>query len=231
MSIFGSNNKKSQASVAPTVAKPKINSSTLIASSMTITGDLKGTDSIQIEGTVIGDVVVKNTLIIGQTGRVEGNIEADTIVINGELKGTIKCKTLDVMQTGKVSKHIHAKNIRLDGNITGEIIGDNRIDVLENSTITTTSMQSKTIAVHGSISGKVIATEILEIGEKGFVEGEITVKNIRTEEGGRMIGTMSTYQAPSTNTTPEPKTPTTKTPTKKAPAKKEAEEDDFFETK
>ncbi len=222
MSIFGKNNKKSQASVAPVVAKPKINSSTLIASSMTITGDLKGTDSLHIDGTVIGDVHVTNTLIIGQTGRVEGNIEADTIIINGELKGTIKCKTLDVMQTGKVSKHIHAKNIRLDGTITGEIIGDTRIDVLENSKITTTSMHSKTIAVHGSINGKVIATEILEIGSKGFVEGEITVKNIRTEEGGRMIGTMSTYQAPS-NTTPPP---AKKTPVKKTPAKEDA--DDFF---
>lgn len=226
MSIFGSNNKKSQASVAPVVAKPKINSSTLIASSMTITGDLKGTDSIHIDGTVIGDVSVKNTLIIGQTGKIEGNIEADTIIINGELKGTVKCKTLDVMQTGKVSKHIEARNIRLDGNITGEIIGEARIDVLENSKINTTHMHCKTIAVHGSISGKVIATEILEIGEKGFVEGEITVKNIRTEEGGRMIGTMSTYQAPTTSS-PAPKA----TRATKAPAKKETQEDDFFEAK
>ena len=226
MSIFG--NKKSQSSTPQKITSARINSSTLIASSMVVTGDFKGTDSMQVEGKIIGDVSVNNTLIIGQSGSIEGNITANTVIINGELKGTIKCDSLEVMKTGIVSKHINAKNISIDGNVTGEVIGHERIDVLENSIIETTNMECETISVHGKVHGKVIASKILEIGEKGFVEGEITVKNIRTEEGGRMIGTMSTYQE-ITPVAPKAKKVTPKKEVSEAP--KETTEDDFFESK
>jgi cytoskeletal protein CcmA (bactofilin family) len=49
--------------------------------------------------------------------------------------------------------------------------------------------------VSGSVQGNVIASELLEINSTGSVEGEISVKTIKTAEGSRMVGTMSTYEA------------------------------------
>jgi len=189
MALFGDKKDKNIA-----IKTDKISSATIITSDMKVTGNLNGNDTIHVDGSIIGDIIVNNTLVIGKSGIVEGNVEAKHAIINGELRGTIKCDNLEVMQTGKVSHRIEAKYLILDGNIDGEISATEEVEVLENANISAVCLKSKTIAVHGKIEGTVIASEILEIGSKGFVEGQITVKNIKTEEGGRMIGTMSTYQ-------------------------------------
>jgi len=222
MALFG-DKKETQS-----IITDKISSATIITSCMKVTGDLDGSDTIHIDGNVLGNIMVSNTLVIGKSGVVEGDVEAKNVIINGELKGTIKCDNLEVMKTGKVSTHIEAKHLILDGQIQGEIIGLESIQVLENSHIDAVCIRSKKITVHGKIDGTVIASEILEIGAKGFVEGQITVKNIKTEEGGRMIGTMSTYQETNeaTKITPAPAKRTTRA---KAKSKAKSEgEDDFF---
>jgi len=224
MALFGKNKE----SKAPKKSKSdKISSATIITACMTVTGNLDGTDTIHIDGKVIGNINVNNTLVIGKSGIVEGDIEAKHVIINGELKGTIKCENLEVMKTGEVSRFIEAKHLVLDGKIDGDITGSESIEVLENANIQAVSLKSKTITVHGQVQGTVIASEILEIGAKGFVEGQITVKNIKTEEGGRMIGTMSTYEEKETKApTPKKKMGVLKNSSKEK-SKKETE-DDFF---
>ena len=210
-----------------TITETKISSATIITSCMKVTGNLDGSDTIHIDGNVVGNITVSNTLVIGKSGVVEGNVQAKNVIINGELKGTIKCENLEVMQTGTVCKSIEANHLILDGLITGNIVGFESIEVLENSRVDAVCIKSKKIIVHGKIEGTVIASEILEIGTKGFVEGKITVKNIKTEEGGRMIGTMSTYQEEEIGTKVASK-PRAKRATSSSKAKTETE-DDFFE--
>ena len=224
MALFGDKKEKK----VPKQTKPnKISSATIITACMTVTGNLDGTDTIHIDGKVIGNINVNNTLVIGKSGIVEGDIEAKHVIINGVFKGTIKCENLEVLKTGEVSRFIEAKHLVLDGKVDGDITGSESIEVLENANIQAVSLKSKAITVHGQIQGTVIASEILEIGAKGFVEGQITVKNIKTEEGGRIIGTMSTYEEKVN------KAPTSKKKidilqnSSKAKSKKETE-DDFF---
>jgi len=230
MALFGEKKAKKTTTKAP--KSDKISSATIITSCMKVTGNLDGSDTIHIDGHVIGNITVSNTLVIGKSGMVEGDIEAKHVIINGELKGTIKCENLEVMQTGKVSRYIEAKHLVLDGTVDGNISAEESIEVLTNANIHAISLKSKKITVHGQIQGTVIASDILEIGSKGFVEGQITVKNIKTEEGGRMIGTMSTYdekeqahKAPATK-----KEKVADKPAKNTKSKNESE-DDFFSNK
>ena len=227
MAFFGEKKEKKEIKIAKS---DKISSATIITSCTKVTGNLAGSDTIHIDGHVVGNITVTNTLVIGKNGLVEGNIEAKHVIINGELKGIIKCENLEVMQTGKVSKDIQAKYLVLDGVIDGNIIAEENIKVLENAKIQATSLKSKSIIVNGKIQGTVIASEILEIGRQGFVEGQITVKNIKTEEGGRMIGTMSTYHEEDLKTSISEKE---KKPIKQAtpPKPKNEIEDDFFTKK
>ena len=89
--------------------KPKkISSATIITACMEITGDLKGTDTIHVDGKVIGDISVENTLVIGKNGHVTGHVKAKNAIINGELQGSLVCDTLEVMKTGKLSKLVQA---------------------------------------------------------------------------------------------------------------------------
>jgi len=232
MALFGE--KKIKKAPKKSVKSDKISSATIITSCMKVTGNFDGSDTIHIDGHVIGNITVSNTLVIGESGMVEGDIEAKHVIINGELKGTVKCENMEVMETGKVSRYIEAKHLVLDGTIDGNISAEESIEVLNNANIHAVSLKSKKITVHGQIQGTVIASDILEIGSKGFVEGQITVKNIKTEEGGRMVGTMSTYdeneQAPKVETQ-TPKKEKAATKAGKNTKSKEENEDDFFSNK
>jgi len=165
MAFFG---EKKEKKPSKTSKSDKISSATIITSCMKVTGNLDGSDTIHIDGHVIGNITVNNTLVIGKSGMVEGDIKAKHVIINGELIGTIKCEHLEVMQTGKVSRYIEAKELILDGTVDGDITGTESIKVLENANIHAVSLKSKTITVNGQVQGTVIASEILEIAKKGL---------------------------------------------------------------
>lgn len=172
----------------------KITSATIITSCMEVTGNLHGSDTVHIDGKVVGDIIVSNTLVIGKSGIVEGEVKAKNAIINGKLEGSIICETLEVMETGEISKQIQADTMILDGTVTGHVIGLKSIEIQSNAKLTVEKLESKKITVSGSVKGNIIASELLEINSTGSVEGEISVKNIKTAEGSRMVGTMSTYE-------------------------------------
>lgn len=172
----------------------KITSATIITSCMEVTGNLHGSDTVHIDGKVTGDITVSNALVIGKSGVVYGEVKAKNAIINGKLEGSIVCETLEVMETGELSKKIQADNMVLDGTVTGNIIGVNSIEIQPHGKLTVEKLESKKITVSGSIKGNVVASELLDIRSTGSIEGEISVKTIKTAEGSRMVGTMSTYQ-------------------------------------
>jgi len=129
----------------------KITSATIITACMEITGNLKGTDTIHVDGKVIGDISVENTLVIGKTGVVIGNVNAKNAIINGELQGSLTCDTLEIMKTGKLSKVLHVKHLIVDGMIEGEIIGVESISILKNAKLNITD-----------------TTELLKVVDKKF---------------------------------------------------------------
>lgn len=172
----------------------KITSATIITSCMEVTGNLHGSDTVHIDGKVVGDIIVSNTLVIGTSGIVQGEVKAKNAIINGKLEGSIICETLEVMETGEISKQIQADTMILDGTVTGHVIGLKSIEIQSNAKLTVEKLESKKITVSGSVKGNVVASELLEINRTGSVEGEVSVKTIKTAEGSRMVGTMSTYE-------------------------------------
>jgi len=173
----------------------KITSATIITSCMEVTGNLHGSDTVHIDGKVVGDIIVSNTLVIGKSGMVQGEVKAKNAIINGKLEGSIICETLEVMETGEISKQIQADTMILDGTVTGYVIGLRSIEIQSNAKLKVEKLESKKITVSGSVQGNIVASELLEINSTGSVEGEISVKTIKTAEGSRMVGTMSTYEA------------------------------------
>ncbi|CAA6824877.1 MAG: Unknown protein [uncultured Sulfurovum sp.] len=173
----------------------KSSAATEISKNITIEGNITGTDSIRIEGTLIGNVEVNN-VTIGKNGSVKGSIRAQKVSNAGRVEGDITCNDLNISQTGFVSNKIHSNIIILSGEILGEILAETSINVTPTGKIQTNSLSSKRVTVNGTIEGKVIASELLEVGSNGLVNGEISVKNIKTDEGGRVIGSMAMYTEP-----------------------------------
>lgn len=170
-------------------------STTIITKCMEVKGDIKGCGTIHIDGIVHGDIDVEESVIIGESGIVYGNIKSKSVVVSGKLEGSILCNSLEVMQSGVISDRIDAKEIVSDGLLEAVILTENSIHITDNGKVETEQMQSKHIIVNGNINGNVIASELLEINKNGEVRGKMVVKKIKVTEGGLMLGTMLTYEA------------------------------------
>lgn len=68
-----------------------------------IVGDIKFKDSFRIDGKFKGKILSGSSLIIGETGEVEADIEAGSISINGRVKGSLSASDrIEIFSQGRV---------------------------------------------------------------------------------------------------------------------------------
>jgi len=88
------------------------NVDTIIGINVILKGNLKNKGSIQINGTVDGEVRSDENINIGETAKINGPVVAKTIEISGEVKGLVEAtERLEVNPTGKVLGDINAKSL------------------------------------------------------------------------------------------------------------------------
>ena len=81
--------------------KKKSHFPSIIASDVEITGQIKNSGTIQLEGNLVGEVEVVS-LTIGSQGKVVGDIIAQEVIVKGTVDGTIKAQKVVLEQTAKV---------------------------------------------------------------------------------------------------------------------------------
>ena len=93
-------------------SKPKSPPSNL-SSDLTITGNLKTTGDIQVEGKVEGDIRA-HLLTVGETALIKGEVIADDIVVNGRIVGRIRGLKVRLTATARVEGDIIHKTIAIE---------------------------------------------------------------------------------------------------------------------
>jgi len=64
---------------------------TTIGAGITIEGNIRGEENLVIEGAMKGNIEMgKHNFSIGPNGRIDGEIHAQDVTINGQFKGTVK---------------------------------------------------------------------------------------------------------------------------------------------
>ena len=72
-----------------------------------ITGDVKFNDSFRVDGSFKGKILSGNTLIIGEGGNVEADVDVANISVNGVVKGTLKAsESVQIYALGRVTGEI-----------------------------------------------------------------------------------------------------------------------------
>ena len=92
--------------------KAKPPASTLSAD-LHITGNLKTTGDIQVEGTVEGDIRA-HLLTIGESATIKGEVIADDVVINGRIVGRVRGLKVRLTSTARVEGDIIHKTIAIE---------------------------------------------------------------------------------------------------------------------
>jgi cytoskeletal protein CcmA (bactofilin family) len=174
-------------------ATPKRKEVTFIAKEIEIQGDFRGNGAMQIEGVVDGNISVPS-VVVGEHGTINGTIRATNVIVNGTLNGEIFCDNLEVMPNGQIFNTVNVNKLIIAGRIHGKIDAKEEIVIVPTAEVEAMSIKSQNIIVNGKCKGNVVASQLLEIGSTGSVEGEITVKNIKTHEGGKLLGSLTNYE-------------------------------------
>jgi cytoskeletal protein CcmA (bactofilin family) len=70
----------------------------LISQGTEITGDVKSTGDVRIDGVLNGNMVTKGKVVIGPTGRVKGEVECKNSEVSGLIEGKITVTQLLILK-------------------------------------------------------------------------------------------------------------------------------------
>jgi cytoskeletal protein CcmA (bactofilin family) len=126
-----------------------VSSQSMIGKSLIIKGEITGSESVHIEGTVEGSIVLPGDRVtVGPSGRVSADIMAQDIVVMGEVTGT--CVASD---------HVY---VRREGSICGDIV-TSRIAVEDGAYLTgTIDIRRESTPAVGAAEQESVEQELVE---------------------------------------------------------------------
>lgn len=159
----------------------EIRITTIIGRGATCNGDFEAQGSVRLDGTVHGNVTVSETLVVGATGLVEGDINAQTVIVGGEVNGNIKSpmKT-ELTSTARVIGDITTGSIIIDEHA----IFQGRCDM--NQEAGKRSKPNLKALKAGKRSAKAAIEEALKEVEEASRESGVEEGTL--DEGGQIIG-------------------------------------------
>ncbi len=93
---------------------------TVIGKSITIRGELSGSEDLFLDGTIDGSVTVpEGRITIGPNGRVKANLVARDVVIFGQVSGNVQASSsVDLRQSATLKGDITAARLAIEENAT-----------------------------------------------------------------------------------------------------------------
>ncbi len=85
----------------------------ILAEGLRIDGNITAEGKIRIDGTVNGNVK-GDFIIIGQSSKINGDIEAERLVVMGEVKGNVKGSSVEIKASAKVKGDLTVKEISVE---------------------------------------------------------------------------------------------------------------------
>lgn len=117
MSLFRS--KRGASGVTPPASTLSI-----IASGMVVTGDVRCDGVLRIDGVLEGSIIGARQLLVTPGGRVRGDVQADEIVVGGEIDGNVRALVrLELQGTAVVNGNIETRAFVVPegGRVNGDI--------------------------------------------------------------------------------------------------------------
>ena len=108
-----SKNRKNAEAPQQSGPQPRPAPPSLISNDLTVAGDLDSKGEVQIDGTVNGNIRC-NTLLVGESSTIKGEIIAETVRVHGTVNGQIKARTVSLARTARVVGNILHENLSIE---------------------------------------------------------------------------------------------------------------------
>ena len=87
-------------------------STSLLSKEVKLEGDIQGSENLQVEGRFKGSIKLSGDVLVGPTGVVDADVEADNIVIQGRINGNVMArKQLQIQSSGRLVGDCTAQSI------------------------------------------------------------------------------------------------------------------------
>ena len=87
-------------------------STSLLSKEVKIEGEIQGSENLQVEGRFKGTIKLAGDVYIGPTGIVDADIEADNVIVQGQINGNVLAhKQLQIQSSGKLVGDCTAQSI------------------------------------------------------------------------------------------------------------------------
>jgi cytoskeletal protein CcmA (bactofilin family) len=117
--MFGSNNNKETMSKNSRNGIETSSHVNMISTGTVIQGEINSEGDVRIDGVVKGRINTKAKVVLGKTGRVEGNIECQNGDISGKIEGRIAVKDLLFLKSsGKIEGEILTAKLVVESGAT-----------------------------------------------------------------------------------------------------------------
>ena len=130
MAFFGRKKKKKKIA--------SIGSASILTPGTSIKGEIRCDGNILLNGEFEGNIISQSEVVVGKSGRVKGDIQAQKLLVSGEFRGNYIGEVIDIMPYGKVYGDVKVNNIVIEPNavfegetkiVTGRVERDDISDV------------------------------------------------------------------------------------------------------
>mgnify|MGYP000748943187 CR=1 FL=1 len=91
----------------------------IIAEDVEITGSIKSSTPLHIEGKLNGDLTCTNSVTVGQSSSIRGNLSVDSVVVMGQITGNITAKDkIELKATARLTGDIKARRLSVEDGVT-----------------------------------------------------------------------------------------------------------------
>lgn len=88
---------------------------TVICENFTLRGNIKQTQAIRIDGNIIGNIEQAETVVIGMTGTIKGNINTKKLIVFGHIEGDILAsKSVSIKCSGQITGTLNTEILSMD---------------------------------------------------------------------------------------------------------------------
>ena len=131
--MLGNKKPSAPGSAPPPAAsgKPVDTIDTLIGQKAVFKGDLEFTGGLRVDGHIKGNVIARDesnsTVVVSDSGEIEGNITVPHVVINGTVNGNIKSSgRVELQARSRINGDVHYKAVEMElgASINGNLVCD-----------------------------------------------------------------------------------------------------------
>jgi cytoskeletal protein CcmA (bactofilin family) len=123
---FFSGRRQSEEDLTPRPLLPAqpVGFETVIGTNCSIDGDLSSDGNVRIDGTFSGTLDIKGNVLVGETAKINADIDARNISIAGAVRGNVTGNKVQLLRTGRIWGDINAialtteEGAFIDGKIT-----------------------------------------------------------------------------------------------------------------